>query len=169
MRRQAPQQGFDPRALVLDCSRRIYFEDLRTFGARNAICAGVEARSHDHDLVDAVRQRFFEGVIDEAGPNDNRDARTRPAAMDGLGHQSAGRRHPGQGEDRAEACAEQCVRVGIVEQALIGGKAGLERPKQRDELRGTARTPVRLRHPRSIAHVLGYFGIADDAWPLLRA
>ena len=61
------------------------------------------------------------------------------------------------------------MRVGIVEQALIGGKAGLERPKQPDELRGTARTPVTLWHARSITHVVGYFGIADHDWPLLRA
>ena len=57
------------------------------------------------------------------------------------------------------------MRVGIVEQALIGGRPGLERPKQRDELRGTAWTTVRFRHPRSITHVLGYFGIADHNWP----
>jgi hypothetical protein len=93
MRRQLPQQGFDPRARAMECPRRIYFEDLSTFGAGNAIWARVEARSDDRDLVDAVRQRFFESVIDEAGPNDDRNARTRPASIDGFDQQSTGHRH----------------------------------------------------------------------------
>ena len=135
MRRQAPQQAFDPRALGLECLRPIYFEDPRTFGAGKAICARVEASSHDHHLVDAFRQRPFEGVVDEAGPNDDPDACTRPYAIDGLGHEATGHRDPGHGEDRAESCTEECVRVGIVKQASIWRKGGLERPEQSDELR----------------------------------
>ena len=59
-------------------------------------------------------------------------------AIDRLGHESTRYGRPSECEDRIQACAERCVRV------RLGGKSGLERPKQRNHR--TTRMLARLRH-----------------------
>ena len=81
----------------------IHFKDRHGAQGPDPVGAGVEPRSEDHDLLDALPQRPFHGIVDEAGPGHRGCSRTRPSMVDVAPDDGADQRKLRKADHEAQA------------------------------------------------------------------
>ena len=145
--RQGRQRAFQDPPLGRLRVRVVDLEDGDPAQTRQAVGAGIEARTEDHELLGMLGEGGRDRVIDQPGARDDRGAHARPAAVDVPGReplQDGDARGPGHQRERP---LQERPSQGILEEPAARWKRRLERAEERVLLGGAARVtfPHRLR------------------------